>query len=281
MNHLIVQGEDIATPVLKELAALTAASRIEKVTARCFRLVDAQPEEDALARIAAICANSRLDTATVPAGRKLADMGLIAMDMDSTLISIECIDEIADLQGIKPEVSAITNAAMRGEIDFAESLRRRVALLAGLPETALLRVYEERLRLSPGAEAMLAGMRKAGVKTLLVSGGFRFFTERLKLRLDLDFALANELEVESGKLTGKIRGDIVDAEAKARELGRLREELSLDSEQVIGIGDGANDLPMLREAGIGIAYRARPVVRAVTRYTIDYCGLDAVLNLFE
>jgi phosphoserine phosphatase len=281
MNHFVVQGEDIATPVLKTLAGLTGAERIVQVTPRCFRLIDAQPADDALAQIAGICAASRLDAALVPAGRTLASMGLLAIDMDSTLIRIECIDEIADLYGIRREVAAITATAMRGEIDFAESLRRRVVLLAGLPETALDRVYEERLRLSPGAEIMLAGMQRAGIKSLLVSGGFRFFTERLKSRLALDFTLANELEIEDGKLTGRIRGDIVDAEAKAHELSRLRGELGLKAEHVIAIGDGANDLSMLREAAISIAFHARPVVRAVTRHTIDYCGLDAVLNLFE
>lgn len=281
MNHFIVQGEDIATPLLKELAGLAHASRIDQVTACCFRLVDVRPPEDALAQFAALCAGSRLDAALVPAGRALAGMGLVVMDMDSTLISIECIDEIADLHGIRQEVSGITASAMRGEIDFAESLRRRVALLAGLPEAALARVYEERLRLSPGAETMLAGMHRAGVKSLLVSGGFRFFTDRLKSRLGLNFALANDLETANGTLTGRLRGDIVDAEAKARELRRLQAELGLAAEQVIAIGDGANDLPMLRAAGISIAYHARPVVRAVTSYTIDYCGLDAAVNLFE
>jgi phosphoserine phosphatase len=219
--------------------------------------------------------------ALVPAGRTLSGMGLVAMDMDSTLITIECIDEIADMQGIKPQIAAITAATMCGEIDFTESLRRRVALLAGLQETALERVYAERLQLSPGAEAMLAGMRREGIKSVLVSGGFRFFTERLKSRLGLDFTLANELEAEGGKLTGRIRGDIVDAQAKAREIGRLRAELGLGREQVIAIGDGANDLPMLLDAGVSIAYRAKPVVRAAATHAIDYNGMDAVLNLFE
>jgi phosphoserine phosphatase len=280
MNDLVIQGEDIPTPVLKNLARLAGAERIDKISARCFRLKSASPAERSLAEIAGISAELRLDTALVPAAQALAATGLIAMDMDSTLITIECIDEIADLKGIKQEVAAITASAMRGEIDFAESLRRRVALLAGLPESDLARVYDERLRLSPGAEVMLAGMRKAGVKTLLVSGGFRFYTERLKSRLALDYTLANELEIENSKLTGRLVGDIVDAEGKARELRRVCGVLGLKSAQVIAVGDGANDLPMLREAGVSVAFHARPVVRALTRYTIDYCGLDALLNLF-
>jgi phosphoserine phosphatase len=281
MNHLVVQGEDIPTPVLKEFAGLANAKTIEKITARCFRLCDADPSPDSFAAIAAACGNLHLDAALVPAGRMLADMGLVALDMDSTLITIECIDEIADFKGIRQEVAAITASAMRGEIDFAESLRRRVALLEGVPEADLAHVYDQRLVLSAGAEAMLAGLRHAGVKSLLVSGGFRFFTERLKTRLRLDYTLANELEVENGKLTGRVIGDIVDADAKAREMRRVRDELGLNNAQVIAIGDGANDLPMLREAGVSVAFHARPVVRALTRYTIDYCGLDAVLNLFE
>jgi phosphoserine phosphatase len=281
MNHLIVQSADIATPLLKQLAKLSAASDIERVSAACFRLRGVTPNAEALHQVAALCEAAGVDVALVPAGQKLSAMGLVVMDMDSTLISIECVDEIADMLGIKPQVAAITASAMRGEIDFAESLRRRVALLAGLPETALQRVYDERLRLSPGAETMLNTMHGAGIKSLLVSGGFRFFTERLKQRLGLSFTLANELEIEHGKLTGKIKGGVVDANAKAAELRRVRDELGSRANQVIGIGDGANDLPMLGEAGISIAYHAKPVVRAAASHAINHCGLDAVLNLFE
>ena len=277
MNHLIVQGAVIESPFLKDLAKRCGASRIEQVSAHCFRLCDARSAP----AVAALCEEARLDCALVPAGRRLADMGLVVMDMDSTFITIECIDEIADMQGIKPEIAAITAAAMRGEIDFPESLRRRVSLLAGLPEAALGRVYEERLRLSPGAEAMLSGMRAAGIRSLLVSGGFRFFTERLKQRAGLDFTLSNELEIADGKLTGRVLGNIVDGAAKAAELVRVRDELGLAPSQVIAIGDGANDLPMLRAAGVSIAYRAKPVVHAEADYAINHCGLDAVLNLFE
>jgi phosphoserine phosphatase len=215
----------------------------------------------------------------VPAERRIGDFGLLVMDMDSTLITIECIDEIADMQGLKPQVSAITEAAMRGEIDFAESLRRRVSLLAGLDQSALQRVYDERLQLSPGAETLLAAARAAGIKTLLVSGGFTFFTERLQPRLGLDYTAANTLEVADGKLTGRVLGDIVDAQGKADWLKRVRAELGLTREQVIAMGDGANDLKMMAAAGLSIAYRAKPVVRAQASYALSQVGLDGVIPL--
>ena len=203
------------------------------------------------------------------------------MDRDSTLISIECIDEIADMQGLKPQVAAITEAAMRGEIDFAESLRRRVALLEGLDEGALLRVYDERLQLNPGAELMLSALKQHGIKTLLVSGGFVFFTERLKARLGLDHAHANTLEIIDGKLTGKVLGSILDAQAKADWLVKMRDELGLKPEQVIAMGDGANDLKMMAQAGVSIAYHAKPVVRAQASYALNFVGLDGLVNLLD
>jgi phosphoserine phosphatase len=202
------------------------------------------------------------------------------MDMDSTLISIECIDEIADMQGLKPMVSEITEAAMRGEIDFAESLRRRVALLHGLDEGALLRVYDDRLKLNPGAEIMLAELKKNGIKTLLVSGGFTFFTERLMARLGLDFAYANTLEINDGKLTGQVLGDILDAQAKANWLNLVRKKLNLHAEQVIAIGDGANDLKMMAQAGTSIAYHAKPIVRTQASFAFNFVGLNGLVNLF-
>jgi phosphoserine phosphatase len=200
--------------------------------------------------------------------------------MDSTLITIECIDEMADMQGLKAKVSAITAAAMRGEIDFAASLVQRVALLAALDVSVLERVYKERLTLSPGAERMLGDFRAVGAKTSLVSGGFSFFTERLRERLDLDYTLSNSLEIVEGKLTGRIEGAIVDATVKAAWTRKLADEIKRGNGLAVAIGDGANDLPMLRQADISIAYHAKPAVRAACTYAIDYCGLDAVLNLF-
>lgn len=274
---LVVQGFDIGTPELKELARLTGASGIlalNRAATQAFRLelpVDARP-------ITAFCAGAGFDCGLVPREQVLERVRLVAIDMDSTLITIECVDEMADALGIKPQVAAITASAMRGEIDFCESLTRRVALLAGLNVSALQRVYDERLRLSPGAERMLAGFQRVGAKTLLVSGGFTFFTDRLKARLGLDHTASNTLEIRDGKLTGRIDGDVVDAGAKAVEFSRLREE-GLGGLSV-AIGDGANDLAMLAQADVSIAFRARPIVREKTTYAIDHCGLDAVLNLF-
>ncbi|HKB60498.1 MAG TPA: phosphoserine phosphatase SerB [Gallionellaceae bacterium] len=276
MNLIVQAVHDIPAAQVQHLAALSGASRVEHVHAHLFRLTDAQPHQG----IAPYCLEYRLDYGFVEPQRKLSDFGLLVMDMDSTLISIECIDEIADMQGLKPEVAAITESAMRGEIDFAESLRRRVALLEGLEEGALQRVYDERLRLNPGAEAMLAAMRQHGIKTLLVSGGFVFFTDRLKQRVGLDHARANTLEVVNGRLTGRVVGDIVDAQGKAEALMHLRGELDLRPEQVIAMGDGANDLKMMAHAGVSIAYHAKPVVRAQASYALNFVGLDGLVNLF-
>jgi phosphoserine phosphatase len=276
---LVIQAPEIPTPALKELARRTGASRIVGVPgggAQAFRLEGASK----WASTAAFCAEERFDFAFVPAGQHLDRVRLVSMDMDSTLITIECVDEIADMQGLKAQVAAITAAAMRGEIDFGDSLVRRVALLAGLDVSVLERVYTERLALSSGAERMLATFRKVGAKTLLVSGGFTFFTERLKERLGLDYTASNTLEVVDGKLTGRIEGPIVDASVKAEWVRKLRTEYAHGGGLAVAIGDGANDLPMLAQANISIAYRAKPLVRAACTYAIDYCGLDAVVNLF-
>ena len=274
--NLIVQGPALADAHLRALAKISGAQRIERLSPLACRLVGAREEPG----VADYCARAGVDFGFVPENRRLADMRLLAIDMDSTLITIECIDEIADLAGVKAEVSAITAAAMAGELDYAESLRRRVALLRGLGEDALARVYDERLRLSPGAETMLAAMRAAGVRTLLVSGGFSFFTERLKTRLGLDYATSNIVEFEDGRLSGRVLGGIFDAEGKAAKLRAVRAELGIARAAVIAIGDGANDLAMMAEAGVSIAYRAKPVVRGKADYALDHSGLDGVLRLF-
>lgn len=206
---------------------------------------------------------------------------LLVTDMDSTLISIECIDEIADFVNIKPQVSEITESAMRGEIDFETSLRRRIALLTGLQEDALQHVYNERLQLNPGAEQMLSGLKSQVIKTALVSGGFTYFTNKLKTRLGLDYTLANTLEFENGKLTGEINGRIIGADAKAELLLQKCTELDISPSQVVAMGDGANDLVMMKEAGLSIAYHAKPTVQAQAHTSLNYSGLEGVLGLLN
>lgn len=274
--NLVVQGHKVETRALKDLATLTGSEGIGRLGNNAFRLIGAQPHPD----LEAYCETHQLDFAFVPEDRHLKDFRLFVTDMDSTLISIECIDEIADMQGLKTEVAAITEAAMRGELDFRESLSRRVALLEGLPEEALGRVFQERLRLNPGAEALMAGLKQAGIVTVLVSGGFTYFTERLQKQLGFDYAVANQLEIRGGKLTGKVKGDVIDGEAKRHTLQLVRKHHGFSPESVIAAGDGANDLPMLSEAGIGIAYHAKPVVRKQATHAISHAGLDGILRLF-
>ena len=222
-----------------------------------------------------------VDINTLPDDFDPAGVRLLITDMDSTLISIECVDEIADFVGFKPQVAAITEAAMRGELDFAASLRKRVALLEGLDVSALQRVYDERLELNPGAEELVAGLKSRQIKMALVSGGFTFFTERLEARLGLDYTLANVLAEVDGKLQGRVEGAIVGAEAKAEYLQQLCEELNITPQQVIAMGDGANDLQMLGMAGLGVAYHAKPAVSAQADVALQYRGLDAVLDFLS
>ena len=261
-----------------ELARLTRSATIEQITSQAWRIRDAAPSPE----VRSYSQKHKVDYAFIPEGRRFAELKLVAMDMDSTLITIECIDELGVIAGKGPEIAAITEQAMRGEIaDYQESLRRRVALLAGQPETALARVYEERLSITPGAETLIAACKKHGVKLLLVSGGFTFFTERLKARLGLDYTISNVLEVKGGKLTGKLLGEIVDADAKAAKFRQAMNELRADQQNTVAIGDGANDLKMMAEAGLSIAFHAKPVVRAQASCALTWCGLDAVPNLFE
>ncbi len=278
---LVVQGPGLTNAQVAALAALTDAQGIHALpsgSAAAYRLTRVRQQ----AGVAEHCASAEIDHAFVDHDLTRDRVRVVAMDMDSTLITIECIDEIADRAGIKREVATVTAAAMRGEIDFAQSLTRRVALLAGLSVTELERVYDERLALSPGAERMLEGFRAAGAKTLLVSGGFTFFTDRLAVRLGFDETAANTLEVDSaGQLTGRVMPPIVDGDVKAQRLSAMRRQFADPRGIAVAIGDGANDVPMLKVADVSVAYHAKPVVRAQTTYAIDHCGLDGVLNLFR
>jgi phosphoserine phosphatase len=217
---------------------------------------------------------------------QLRDFGLIAFDMDSTLINIECVDEIAAAAGRKAEVAAITEAAMRGEItDYKQSLRERVALLAGVPLTHLETVYRDRLQLNPGVETLVSRCKAAGLKTLLVSGGFTWFSDRIRDRLGLDFTRSNQLEIVDGLLTGRMVdqewGDICDGEEKKRMVLRTCASLGLAPDRAIAVGDGANDLPMMSVAGLSVAYHAKPRVREQANVAIQSGGLDRLLELLQ
>ncbi len=279
--RLVIQGHPIRHRHLIHIHQLSQANygqQFVQTGEHAYYLPNQTQKSEA---ILAFCAQERIDCSYVEDKHTLKHFGLAVMDMDSTLISIECIDEIADMQGIKPQVSAITESAMRGEIDFSESLRRRVALLAGLDASALGSVIEERLNLNPGAKEWIEACKKHHIKTMLVSGGFDFFANHVKDLLDLDYAESNSLEIVNGKLTGRILGKIVDGQAKADFLIEKRTVLNLGPEQVIAIGDGANDLKMMQVAELGVAYHAKPIVQEQATYSINFCGLDGMIHLFS
>lgn len=274
--RLVIQGSAISYSHLAHIHQLCNTSVQFVQTAQySYYLANQAP----IAKVQQFCAEQSFDCAHVSDRHLIQNFGLCVMDMDSTLISIECIDEIADMMGIKPQISAITERAMSGELDFAQSLKQRVQLLEGLLESDLMRVLNERLTLNPGAALWIETCKKNNITTLLVSGGFTFFADRVKALLGLDYAISNTLEIIDGKLTGHILGDIVDAQTKANKLIKLRNTLGLTSEQTIAIGDGANDLKMMAVAGLGIAYHAKPIVQAQATYALNYVGLDGVIGL--
>jgi phosphoserine phosphatase len=281
---LILQTLHGAAANVEVIARLCSAQRIVRIDSagagiQAWRCCDVQESAEVRHAVQQAADFAQFDACFLTAGRGWQDFKLLAMDMDSTLITIECIDEIADMQGIKPQVAEITEAAMRGEIGFNESLTRRVALLAGLDASALERVYEERLQLSLGAENMLACAKQYGLKTLLVSGGFTFFTERMQTQLGLDFAYSNVLEIVDGKLTGKVVGEIVNAEKKRDYVLSTCAELGVTGEAAIAMGDGANDLLMMKVAGLSVAFRAKPKVKAQADVAFDFVGLNGLNGL--
>lgn len=276
--NLILQSLSTDITSLRHIASLVTPQQIVELSPHCIRCVDITfSDQEKLNQLAY---QEQVDVFWSASNKKLTDFKLLTMDMDSTLITIECIDEIADMQGLKPQVAAITEAAMQGEIAFAESLTRRVALLKGLPASTLQRVYDERLNFSPGAEKLVRSVQSAGLKTLLVSGGFTFFTDRIQAKLNFDYSHSNQLEIIDGKLTGRVSGNIVDAEEKRRAVERTCAESGISTSQAIVIGDGANDLAMMQIAGLSVAFRAKPIVRAKADAALNFVGLDGVLNLF-
>ena len=278
--NLILQGLTAQRHIVEQIAGLARPRAIVAIGDHAYRCVDVTYNDEVTSQIDMAAWAAKLDYAFIEHSRALSDFKLVAMDMDSTLITIECIDKIADMQGLKPQVAEITESAMRGEIEFKESLTRRVALLNGLDASALQRVYDERLALSLGAEKMLAGIKAASMKTLLVSGGFTFFTDRMKQRLDLDYTHSNQLEILDGKLTGRVIGGIVDGEEKKATVERICKEIGISPKEAIVMGDGANDLQMMRIAGLSVAFRAKPVVRQQANIAFNFVGLDGILNLF-
>lgn len=278
---LIIQGPQAAWPAAHRIADITKAHTVKQISEHVFRCDGVHSDEETRDAVRGACLGFGVDSAFVPVDLMLERFRVLVMDMDSTLITIECIDEIADMQGLKSEVAEITEAAMRGELDFRDSLLKRVALLEGLDASALDRVFEQRLKLSRGAKVLLEAMKNAGLRTVLVSGGFTYFTERLQQSLPLDLTRANVLEVSKGELTGRVKGEIIDAQAKRSTVEQECATLGVSTAAAIVIGDGANDLEMMAVAGLSVAYRAKPVVQQKARVALNFSGLDGLLNLFH
>lgn len=277
MHTLIAQGPTLTITEAHDIAEKLSAD----LEARDGYFTMSRDETPSTAQLEELRQLHRADINILPSDFDARSVKLLITDMDSTFINIECIDEIADYMGVKPQVAAITEAAMRGELDFAGSLTKRVALLKGLDVAALEDVYRERLRLNPGGEAMIAGLKKSGIKIGLVSGGFTMFTDKLKARYGLDFARANTLDITADKLTGRVLGEIIGAEQKAAFLSELCRALDIQPSQVVAMGDGANDLLMMQRAGLSIAYHAKPKVQDQAATRLNYCGLEGVLGLLQ
>lgn len=285
MKDLVVQGAPLTSDALDTFKVVCSPEKIT-TTGRVARCTGVRDDPETRKAVAGLASYWKLDAAFVDPVARLTDFRVLAMDMDSTLINIESLDEVAAFAGKGEQVAAITEAAMRGEIaDYKESLRRRVAMLAGTDATLLQRVFDEKLKLNPGAAELVAACHRAGLKSLLVTGGFSFFTDRMRERLELDYTRSNELEVVGGRLTGRVTGpaggEIIDAEGKARALIEVCTELGCSTARAIAIGDGANDLKMLRLAGMSVAYRAKPIVQQQATHALNYVRLDALLNWFS
>lgn len=277
MSTLILQGAKLDTAAIEQLSAQIQANAIESGRAYS-RLTLSEPLSTAT--LNHLRQQYPFDINMLPADFDSGNIRLLLTDMDSTLINIECIDEVADVLGIKTQVADVTAAAMRGDIDFETALNKRIQLLLELDNQTLQHVYDQRLELNPGAEDMLRGLQHNNIKVALVSGGFTFFTKRLQQRLGLDFSLANELAFnDRGKLIGLSNPVIVDAQRKADYLSELCAEMGITENQVIAIGDGANDLLMMQGAGLSVAYHAHRAVQQQATTALNHCGLEGVLGL--
>jgi phosphoserine phosphatase len=283
MKDLVIQGPKLSPEALDTFKVVCLPERITLYT-RAARCVAVRDDAETRKAVQGLSDFWKLDNAFVDPRLRLSDFRLLALDMDSTLVNIETLDEVAAYAGKGEQIAAITDAAMRGEVDYKESLRRRVSLLAGVEATLLARVHDEKLALNDGAQRLVSECRKAGLKTLLATGGFTFFTDRLKAKLNIDYTRSNELEIVDGHLSGKVTGpnggEIIDAEGKAQAVRDVCAEVSCATAKAIVIGDGANDVKMMQLAGISVAYRAKPVVRERATYALDHSGLDGVLNWF-
>ena len=283
MKDLVVQGPTLSPEALDTFKVVCMPERITlyKRAARCVAVRDDAETRRAVHGLSDFW---KLDNAFVDSKMRLSDFRLLVLDMDSTLVNVETLDEVAALAGKGEQVAAITESAMRGEVDYKESLRRRVSMLAGIDAELLARVYDEKLALNEGAAELVSECRRQGLKTLLATGGFAYFTERIKAKLNIDYTRSNELEIADGRLTGKVtgpgRGEIIDAEGKAQAVRETCAEIGCATARAIVVGDGANDLKMMQLAGVSVAYRAKPVVREQATYALNHSGLDGVLNWF-
>ena len=283
MRDLVVQGVALSPEALDTFKVVCMPERIT-LYRRAARCVTVRDDAETRKAVQGLSDFWKLDNAFVDSQMCLSDFRLLALDMDSTLVNIETLDEVATLAGKGEQVAAITESAMRGEVDYKDSLRRRVSMLAGIDAALLARVYDEKLALNEGAAELVSECRRQGLKSLLATGGFTFFTERIKAKLNIDYTRSNQLEIIDGRLTGKVTGpnggEIVDAEGKAQAVREACAEIGCATAKAIVIGDGANDVKMMQLAGVSVAYRAKPVVREQATYALNYSGLDGVLNWF-
>lgn len=283
MKDLVIQGVSLSPEALDTFKVVCMPERIT-LYPRAARCVTVRDDAETRKAVHGLSDFWKLDNAFVDSHLRLSDFRLLALDMDSTVVNIETLDEVAALAGKGEQVAAITESAMRGEVDYKESLRRRVSMLAGIDANLLDRVYDEKLALNPGARELVSECQRQGLKTLLATGGFTFFTERIKAELNIDYTRSNQLEIVDGRLTGKVTGpnggEIVDADGKAQAVREACADIGCATARTIVIGDGANDLKMMQLAGVSVAYRAKPVVREQATYALNYSGLDGVLNWF-